>query len=1151
MGAQIIDNSRVRLADVINEVAPSFKELSIATGYWDLLGLKAVIAGIRDYKSIRLLIGQEPLPPSYAKALDLNQLDETFPEAQFVASLEALEHRNELRDLVVEVKRMLDEGRLTVKIFRGNFLHAKTYIFGSYSSKEAIGIIGSSNFTEAGLTRNIELNALEDEGRIVKFVPQVESDQFGHLSWFDSMWHNENSEVWDGTFSKLLENSPVGDLAYSGYHMYIRALYEIYGEDLVPEEQYSGSASDVLFEFQKRNAGLLINKLRRNGLAMLADSVGLGKTITAGEVIRFYIEEREAKRIYVVAPANLTEQWQNDLLKVHKMYGGYQIISMQDIAKIQKERVFDEYKSVDLFVVDEAHNLRSGSGARHDELLDWFSDNPDSHVLLLTATPINNSLRDFVNQIQLAAKGKLESFPVIYPTANKTETLDFFQAVDRLITDANKAEKKGEKPDYAKANNIMRQGLSRFLVRTTRQGIEREFGGVQTADGEMKKFPKSIVRSAPYKFEANLMDEIHSIVDENLAVFGNVKPTSLSVESLLAQTQRTKHPIDQLSEVIRKDDQDGNPFESVFQGLLLLGFAPYKADIYKTRYYGKSPEEIKSFNLSPEESFRLNSQLSVHNMLRVTLLKRLESSQYALKKSLENYLGKIKDFRLALDAGYIVRLKDLRELRAAYGDDLESFSDEDLGQELDERRVEADPKVFNLEALREDLDRDEQIIGVLLRLCGTLARHDDKLIAFSELVQNIVASNSQTNKLLVFSYFADTIEYLKQKLPALLPNVNFTTDAAFTSGANKRELEQLARRFSPKSKGALEVKPEDEIHYLFSTDVLSEGQNLQDCATLVNFDLHWNPVRMIQRNGRINRLGSTFSEVLIYNMRPDVNLDEYLALVDRLERKIERISSTVGTDSSILGELENPIEYISDLYDDSKATDAFAALDDDKDLLSEDEFIRDLRSFERDASSEEKKFVRNIPAGKWGFIPGQATALKNLQAIGLIKITGTSGTDGGKFENSIFVSATDTFQAMETMDALHMIRATANASSRQEDNINLDRVTIQNRMKTIAKKHARTLPTHFKITASPAQVLDKLVEIAPDLDVRAALNRITAKPELRMANRLFRQARRELKANHISTETLEGFVNLTSKLESQPLPTKTPEKADGVIYFAR
>jgi superfamily II DNA/RNA helicase len=623
------------------------------------------------------------------------------------------------------------------------------------------------------------------------------------------------------------------------------------------------------------------------------------------------------------------------------------------------------------------------------------------------------------------------------------------------------------------------------------------------------------------------------------------------VESLLSQTQRTKHPLDQLREVVRKDEKDSNPFESVFQGLLLLGFAPYKADIYKIRYYGKSPEEIKAFGLSPDESFRLNSQLSVHNMLRVTLLKRLESSQYALKKSLENYLGKIKDFSAALDAGFIIRLKDLRELRSIYGDDLESFSDAEPGDELEDKRIEADPKVFNLEALRKDLKRDEELIKVLLQMCGTLDRHDDKLLAFAQLVKEIIKSKDGSQKLLVFSYFADTIEYLQQNLPKHLPEIDFESDAAFTTRANKREIEALARRFSPKSKGATDVNSQEEIHYLFSTDVLSEGQNLQDCSTLVNFDLHWNPVRMIQRNGRINRLGSSFEEVHIFNMRPDVNLDEYLALVDRLERKIERISSTVGTDSSILGELENPIEYISDLYNDAKATEAFAALDDDKDLLSEDEFIRDLRSFEREASDDEKANVKGIPIGKWGYLPSNLGMPKNLQALALVKIEGTSGTDGAKFENSIFVSATETFQPMETMDALHLIRAGSTSTNRPSDTINLDRPTIQSRAKKIAEKHARTIPTHFKITASPARVLDKLVEISPDLNLRDALNRITAKPELRMANRLFKQAARELKTSHITTETLEGFIALTGRLESQAQPTKLPEKATGVIFFAR
>lgn len=1153
MGARIIDNKRVELADVLNELAPKFKHLSIATGYWDLPGLKLLFESIQDYESVRILIGQEPLPPQYARKLDLQQLDETFPEVQMAENLQEMEHSNELRELVIALKKLITEGRLEVKVYRGDFLHAKTYIFGNLDSREAVGIIGSSNFTRAGLTANIELNALEDDSRIVKSQPRVATDEHGHLSWFQELWDSESSETWNGKFSELLESSPVGDVTYSPYEMYIKALYELYGDELVPEGDYRGTGSDVLYEFQRRNANLLLSKLNRHGLAMLADSVGLGKTITAGEVVRHYLEERGARRIYIVAPANLTQQWRSDLQRVHGLFSGYHIISMQDIGRIQQERQIDEYAGVDLFVVDEAHNLRSGAGARHDEILDWFSDNPESHVLLLTATPINNSLKDFVNQIQLAAKGRLESFPVIYPTASKTETLDFFKAVERLTAEANKAEKKGEKPDYEKANNIMRQGLSRYLVRTTRQGIEREFGGVESSDGTFQKFPKSLVKPAPYSFAPQLLEEINAKLIASRQAFDGINPGTLSVQSLLDQTQRTQHPLDQLSEVSVTDTNQGSPFESVFQVLLLLGFAPYKTDVYKHRYYAKKPEEISAFgNLSQEDSFRLNSQLSVHNMLRVVLLKRLESSQYALRRSLENYLERLDDFESVLDSGYIIRLKDLRELRAEYGDDADFLSLENMSDEDAEKRVEADPKVFNIEALKRDLVRDRAILAVLISLCDSLGRNDDKLRAFADLLKESQSTDSG-KKILVFSYFADTIEYLKNNIGMLVDNPDFEKRVGYTTGANRKDLEQLARRFSPVSKDAREVTKENEIDYLFSTDVLSEGQNLQDCGILVNFDLHWNPVRMIQRNGRINRLGSKYETVRIFNMHPDVNLEVYLALVDRLERKIERIANTVGTDSSILGELENPIEYVVDLYDEDRATRAFENLDDDAAFLNEDEYIYDLREFEKNASPQEKQQVKGIPAGKWGYFPnGGGLIPAAIRALGLIKVSGTTSSEENRFETLIFVSTTDTTQPVETIEALKMIRANREDEKRGIDRLDLDRNQIRKRSTKIAEKHAVTKPTFFRITASPSRVLDKLVELRPDLQVRMNLNRISTKTELKFANRLFNTAARELRRDStLSPQTIDGFEDLTARLEVKEVATKAPDEAKGVLFYGK
>lgn len=1169
MGARIIDNKRVQLASVLNTIAPSHKHLSIATGYWDLPGLQLLFDAVKEYETIRLLIGQEPLPPQYAPKLNLQELDDTFPELQMVDNLQRLDHSNDLRNLVVQLKKLIETGRLQVKVYRGDFLHAKTYIFGNLDSSEAVGIIGSSNFTRAGLTKNIELNALEDDARIVKSTPRVESDEHGHLSWFQEMWDDQASEVWDGKFTEILEASPVGDKLFSPYLMYIKALYEIYADELVPDTEISKNIEDVLYEFQLRNAKLLLKKLQKNGLAMLADSVGLGKTITAGAVIRHYLEELGAKRVYIIAPASLTFQWREDLAKVHNLFHGFEVISMQDLGRVKAERAIDKYAGVDLFVVDEAHNLRSGGGSRHDELLDWFSENPQSDVLLLTATPINNSLTDFVNQIQLAAKGKLESFPVVYPTSKKTEVIDFFDAVKRLTKDINTAEQENKKPDFDKVNRVMRQGLRHFLVRTTRSGIEREFGGISLADGTVKKFPESRVLPTPYAFAPELLVQLTQIAAENKHVFESCKPETLNIKWLLDKTQRAQHPLDTITpESFRSDGVSETAFERVFQVLLLLGFSPYKTEIYKHKFYNKTPDEIRAFRLKPDESFKVNSQLSVHNMLRVTFLKRLESSQFALKKSLQNYLMRLDDFEsLLVNQGVISSVKDIRNLRAEFGDDLEKIDFETDSQNFEQ--VAADPKVFNIDALKKDLLRDRAIIGVLIEMCDVLGANDDKLRNFAKLLENLRRSKPAGNKVLIFSYYADTIQYLQESLGAYYLQENLTDVAEFTNGKTKGQIEVLAKRFSPNSKGgAEEVAKGGPLDILFATDVLSEGQNLQDCGLLVNFDLHWNPVRMIQRNGRINRLGSAFDQVFIYNIHPDVDLDEYLTLVNRLERKIDRIRYTVGTDQSVLGEEANPIEYVDEideaisesqmltsLYDPELAVDSFSKLDDDQDLLSEDEFIMDLRHFEKNATEEQRKELARIPVGKWGRLSSDgAKKLDGANALSLIKVKGTVTGSEQVFENLIFVSSTESVGAVETMTALTAIRTDATEQNNSADDLNLDRVRVAIRSMQVAKAHVRSTPSFFRInTPSITRVLDAMKQVSPQTEVHDSLRKISTKQESKKARALIDRANRDLKQGTLMPQTISELANFASNMASKVLPTKNIEDEGivGVLYFGR
>ncbi|MEO5949351.1 MAG: phospholipase D-like domain-containing protein, partial [Candidatus Saccharimonas sp.] len=304
---KIIDNGRKTLADTLNELAGSYTDLSIATGYWDLPGLLEIFDSIKYYRSIRLIIGQEPIAPRFAKQLNLNEPEETFPELDFRAGLGDLEQREEYRSLVLKTKELIARGALEVRVYRRNFLHAKTYIFGNYTSESAVGIIGSSNFTRAGLSVNSELNTLEDDYRIVKFMPQNDTDEYGHMSWFDMIWNDELNEEWTGKFTEILQDSPVGDLTFGPYDSYIKTLMEVFPDELIQKPELGSQIKDILYAFQNRNAGILINKLEKMGVAILSDSVGLGKTITAGAVVRHYIDQG-AKRIIAIVPASLKEQ---------------------------------------------------------------------------------------------------------------------------------------------------------------------------------------------------------------------------------------------------------------------------------------------------------------------------------------------------------------------------------------------------------------------------------------------------------------------------------------------------------------------------------------------------------------------------------------------------------------------------------------------------------------------------------------------------------------------------------------------------------------------------------------------------------------------------------------------------------------------------
>lgn len=684
----------------------------------------------------------------------------------------------------------------------------------------------------------------------------------------------------------------------------------------------------------------------------------------------------------------------------------------------------------------------------------------------------------------------------------------------------------------------------------------------------------------------------------------------LNLEFASEITQRTLHPVDLYKKI--KELQDKGDIEKVledndisekyrdlkvmnkqmsetvipllFQLINFLGFTPYKPDSYLKEIYGKTLPEVRAINISGKQ----RTQLAIHNMLHITWLKRLESSMMTLQKSVKNYQHRISLFEKWLEKGFIVALGDAALLENEYGEDIDrAFEDyEQYLKELEEavdgdeelvrkrgiERKEADPEIYNLEQLRHDLERDKKITNLLIKLLEMLTKEgfDEKLNVFANHLAETIQSGKYGKKVLVFSFFSDTIEYLSDALPTLLGKKipNFKKQAAFVSG-NSKEVEKIAKRFSPISKKYTLKNGETELNFLFATDVLSEGQNLQDAGILVNYDLHWNPVRMIQRNGRINRLGSIYDEVLIANARPNDDLETYLKLVRRLERKIDTINSTVGNDQSILGEEANPIEFndMLDYFneDSKKASEAAEKLEASGDPLDwTDDYSLELRAFlEEHKEDGEIDRVRAIPKGKWNYLPVKEDEMFDPEEIlGLYTTSGKITGTGEKITDVGFVKIAKSgvsrgpfssirAEYMEEQDALKLIKTIPDDNKNGMDTIKINREEYISKGKTEVKVQFDTNKTVFTLKPSHKKALE-VIGTYFTMDVLGVVQKgIKRSNEKREFEQLVRKLNKEVKESGSPySTTVRKFEVFINKLLDKENQEQNLDKIEGVLFYA-
>ena len=752
------------------------------------------------------------------------------------------------------------------------FLHAKAYIFDHYS------IVGSSNFTPSGISGNTELNILNKQQAIARDLRE---------NWFEKFWNDPSVDLdYKAKLIDALDASKFGSKPYTPYQVFLKALYELFKDDAIVGE--GDRTALELASFQQEGFERAVKLIEKHQGCIVADAVGLGKTYIGLRVLDYYlIKDRRpghVPRALVICPAQL-----RDLVWIKKLdeFGiKADVVSQEAVSR--KDFDFQRYQNYDIVVVDESHSFRNSAANRFSNLSKLIiTGNKRKRVLLLTATPINNSVFDLYHQILLLTRGN-ETYYREYGVSNLKS---YFRAL-------------------AKGEVEITELLMQTIVRRSRQDvIRRQKAGEEIRiAGKLIHFPKRELEQFTYNFEASFAGLYASIADQ----------------------------IDRLH------------------------LAPYNLKAFKKRTSKEEKNEIK----------RNDALVALQKAL---YLKRLESSLIAFGNSIRNQRDfQTRFYEIFTQQGKLLNSKNFRKLVMA------TQADED-GEESISNIIDAldeiDSGGYQIEHLRSQIESDLSILNNLLQSLAQIQQsveehqdYDRKLTAFKELLLN----NLKGQKILVFSYFKDTAKYLHEKL---IKDQNWLTQMGepvielITGDTSGKQREIKVKHFAPQANHQypeeLETLKQNPIDIFVCTDVLSEGQNLQDAGVLVNYDLHWNPVRMIQRAGRIDRLGTDYDILSVYNCFPEEGLEDLLGLVKRLQQRIATIDREVGLDASVLGETISE-KSLEELYRLKKAdTEAekeaiLEELEQAADLVSLDEMRLPLLEFIQQKTAEA---VEEIPLG--------------------------------------------------------------------------------------------------------------------------------------------------------------------------------------------
>lgn len=852
-----------KLFKINREALTQPPQAAIATAYVNPAGFMLIADELERLPRLRLLLGAEPLPEPHLQ-LDANASNKASlksvldsHDAWLRAERDSLgfeRHQTESARRLVAWLRAADErGEPVVDIRRytGGFLHGKAYI-SNHPSHPAY-LAGSSNLTLAGLTRNAELNvgAAGNHGSIAQVI-----------DWYEECW--ETSEPYDlaGLYEPLwAEHSP--------WSIFLRMLWERYGAHL--DEERAGPTRFELTRFQADGVKRMQRLIDEVGGVLVADEVGLGKTFLALEVIAT-VTEQARQRVMVAAPAALKSSVWDPLLERYDLsrrvtvHSYEEIRSRMDPEHPNHQEFSDRAEDAALIIVDEAHNLRNAGAARSvalDRII--LSGRYPKKVVLLTATPVNNSLIDLDTLIRYFIRDDARFAAQGIPSIR-----DYIRAAQRLD------------PDALTPNHLF-DLMDQVAVRRTRRFVKDNYRG-ETVPGPGGRpipveFPDAVVRRIDYDLD---------------------EPGTALVDAV---TYALDIPEDE-AHAASFDVRRGDP------GRLLL--SRYAPSAYLTS------EELNA------------TQVSNMGLLRSALLKRLESSPYALAGTLSVLIKTHEAFLAALNGGWVLTGGALRDFVNAESEELDEMV-ATLDEDLAHQAVPASS--YHADVLRDDVALDLELLYRLHDLAqaaghasepkaGTLI---DQLAGIAQRARTISPqgiSHADRRKVVVFSTYADTIRDLHQRLSSALMHLDAASPLADyrgrlappvigeyasgkSGGINQESRARAIAQFAPRTAGRLDddgnPRVEDAFDILLTTDVLAEGVNLQQAAQVINYDLPWNPMRIVQRHGRVDRIGSQHPEIHLGVFFPAEHLDEFLKLELTLIRKLKQADAAVGTGTVLPG----------------------------------------------------------------------------------------------------------------------------------------------------------------------------------------------------------------------------------------------------------